>query len=101
MLREASQLPNKEGARLRVVLDAGGLVDDETVTQALIERISHADCSHGFLLDGFPRTVAQARFLDEFAETANFGHPLVLHLDVPEDVLLARTTSRRECPDCG
>jgi adenylate kinase len=101
MLREASQGSGAEARRLRAILHRGGLVDDETVNTILIERITQPDCGHGFLLDGFPRTVEQARFLDSYLTAAGIGRPLVIHLDVAPAVLIARIASRRQCPVCG
>jgi adenylate kinase len=106
MLREAAQAENVEGARLRAILQRGGLVEDHTVNRILIERIAREDCRDGFLLDGFPRTVDQAQFLQSYLATGSAGDPsilnlLILHLDVAPGVLISRIASRRQCPECG
>ena len=72
------------------------------VNQILKTRISQSDCQRGFiLLDGYPRTVEQAEFLDAALAETPLGMPIVLHFDVPTDALIGRMTSRRFCPKCG
>lgn len=84
---------------------AGALVDDEIVCNAVASKIEEL-CTpqkHGesLILDGFPRTVTQARKLDRLLESLGMPGPLVLHLDVPSDVLLRRLALRRQCARCG
>jgi len=79
----------------------GGLVGDDLVNQMLASRIAQPDCQNGFLLDGYPRTVAQAEYLDALLRERHLPNPVILHLDVPLDALLGRLTSRRQCPKCG
>jgi len=67
----------------------------------LAVRISRPDCAKGFMLDGYPRTVQQAEFLDCLLKERNLPCPVIFHLDVPYEALIARTTSRRTCPKCG
>jgi adenylate kinase len=80
---------------------AGGLVSDELVNDMLRIRLSKPDCAGGFLLDGFPRTLSQAIYLDGLLQELHFPPPLILHLDVPHDALLGRILSRRQCSQCG
>jgi adenylate kinase len=101
MLREASAGSGEEARRLSAILHRGGLVDDQTVNRILIDRITQGDCRDGFLLDGFPRTVDQARFLDSYLAVGSHQRPLVIHLDVAPAMLIARIASRRQCPSCG
>jgi adenylate kinase len=101
MLRDASAGTNAEARRLSAILHRGGLVDDQTVNRILIDRITQCDCRDGFLLDGFPRTVDQARFLDAYLAVGSHQRPLVIHLDVAPAVLISRIASRRQCPSCG
>ena len=87
-------------------MSSGGLVDDATVCKAVASRIRVFRISPGpdqgeLVLDGFPRTVQQARWLDRLLEDLDSPGPLVLHLDVPNDVLLHRLTLRRQCARCG
>jgi adenylate kinase len=79
---------------------AGGLVGDDLVNAMLARRLEGEDCREGFLLDGYPRTVEQAEFLDCLLLKRKLPTPLLLHLDVPNDALVSRMTSRRECPAC-
>ena len=77
-------------------IDKGQLVPDEVTIQIVKERLEKDDCKNGYLLDGFPRTVAQAKALDEFSEVEK-----VVNIDVPLTKLLKRITGRRVCSKCG
>ena len=83
------------------IIKSGGLVGDDIVNQIVANRICQADCAGGFLLDGYPRTIEQARFLDEQVEKLGLPRPVAIHLDVPAQVLVSRITSRRQCGRCG
>jgi len=78
----------------------GGLVGDEIVNRMLEKRLAEADIQEGFLLDGYPRTLAQAHFLDGLLESLGLPEPTVLHLDVPRQILIERVSGRRHCPLC-
>jgi len=97
LLREHRANETDLGLRAARYMASGQLVPDELVTAMIIEEIEQA--SDGFLLDGFPRTVAQADALD--AELDQRGHPLdaVLLIDVPDEELVERISGRRVCPD--
>jgi adenylate kinase len=85
---------------VRELMDAGQLVPDELTIQLVRERTEQEDCKRGYILDGFPRTPAQAASLDKLA--AEQGHQIIpIFIDVPEDLLLKRMTGRRSCPVCG
>lgn len=79
---------------------AGGLVGDDIVNAMVANRLARPDCARGCLLDGYPRTVPQARFLANLADERGFPEPVVIHMDVPADILVARLTARRYCPVC-
>lgn len=93
---------NTELGRLACsILKAGGLVGDDIVNQIVAGRIKQPDCANGFLLDGYPRTLDQARFLDCLSQQLRLPKPVAIHLDVPAQVLVSRITSRRQCGRCG
>lgn len=102
ILRQAAQESTADGLRLRQIMASGGLVDDATVCDAVISRIRNMQRGSGSLiLDGFPRTLAQAKKLSRVLEALGIDPPLVLHLDVPTDILVQRLTRRRQCALCG
>lgn len=101
MLRAEIAANSSLGQQVQAIMAAGGLVPDDLINAALESRISQPDCRDGFLLDGFPRTVEQAEFLDGVIARRNLPEPLVIHLDVPADVLVGRMISRRQCTQCG
>ena len=101
MLRAEIQAGTQLGQTARSIMESGGLVSDDLVNKMLANRISQPDSRKGFLLDGYPRTVDQAQFLDRLIEERQLPKPIVLHLDVPLDALVGRLTSRRQCPICG
>jgi adenylate kinase len=85
---------------LRPILSAGTLVPDELTIRVVRERTAQPDCREGYILDGFPRTPAQAEMLEGLA--AEQGHTLgAVLVDVPFDILERRVTGRRSCPVCG
>ena len=101
MLREAVKKQTALGMAAKAKMEAGELVPDEVVCGIVEERISEPDCAKGFILDGFPRTIAQAEFVDRMLETKGRGNPLVLNIKVDQDLLMKRLTGRRTCAVCG
>ncbi len=101
MLRGETRAGTSLGEAARSIMASGGLVGDDLVNEMLLHRVSQPDCSQGFLLDGYPRTVEQAEFLDGVLLAHGFPPALVLHLDVPNDALIGRMSSRRQCPKCS
>ena len=101
MLREAVREQTELGVRARAIMERGELVPDEVVIGIVRERLGRTDCRPGFVLDGFPRTVAQADALETIL--ADLHQPLerVLNLIVPDDVIVSRSTGRRVCRQCG
>lgn len=81
-------------------MDRGELISDDLVLQLVRERMSCLACSSGFLLDGFPRTVAQARALDELLRGAGLGIDRVVSFELPLDEIVSRIGGRRTCPVC-
>jgi adenylate kinase len=100
MFRSECKAGTKLGKLACSILSSGRLVPDEIVNQMLAARIALADCRHGFLLDGYPRTVPQAKFLGDLLGSRGLPAPEVIHLDVPAEALVARLTARRQCPNC-
>jgi adenylate kinase len=101
ILREAIKEKNPTALAAQAKMDRGELVDDATIIAIVAERLGRADARPGFVLDGFPRTVAQARALDELmARTAN-SPLIVIDVAVPEQELVRRLGSRRICRGCG
>jgi adenylate kinase len=82
-------------------MERGDLVPDSMVLKMVAERIERPDCSHGFVFDGFPRTVTQAKYLGELLKAHGFKQPFVIHLVIGSSVLLRRLTGRRTCKVCG
>ena len=100
MLRAAAREGSELGRMAKEVMDAGGLVGDEIMIGLVDERLRKPDAdSRGYILDGFPRTVAQAEALDRI--TAEKPLNVVIDLDVPREIVLERISSRRVCRDCG
>ncbi|MDF1514025.1 MAG: adenylate kinase [Anaerolineae bacterium] len=89
------------GLKAKTYMDAGELVPDDITIAMVLDRLARDDCQKGALLDGFPRTIAQAEALD--AALAESGHSinLVLNISVPDEVLIRRVTGRRLCRTCG
>ncbi|MBN9656067.1 adenylate kinase [Halobacillus litoralis] len=99
------RLAIKEGTALgkeaKSYMDKGELVPDEVTIGIVRERLSKPDCQKGFLLDGFPRTIAQAEALENLLTDMKESLDYVLHIDVPKEQLIERLTGRRICPTCG
>jgi adenylate kinase len=79
----------------------GGLLSDDLVNQIVASRLSQPDCAQGFLLDGYPRSIEQAQYLAGLLAERGLPRPTVVHIDVPQDLLIARTCMRRFCSQCG
>ena len=94
MLRAAIAAGSDIGKQAKAVIDAGELVSDDIVAGIVEERIGMSDCARGFLLDGFPRTLEQARMLDGILERADRKLSCVLSLEVDEDALVERLNRR-------
>ncbi len=101
MLRAAVKEGTELGRKAKTYMDAGELVPDDVIIGLVTERLQNPDTENGFILDGFPRTSAQAVALD--AELSKLERPLdaALLIDVDFEVIVKRLTSRRMCKDCG
>jgi len=101
LMRAAVSSGSSIGEKLKSFMQAGALVPDDLVLDILLDRISSDDCSNGFLLDGFPRTVAQAEELEKALIKRNSPLSGVVSIDVPDEVLTGRLTARRICSKCS
>ncbi|HMD83551.1 MAG TPA: adenylate kinase [Terriglobia bacterium] len=101
ILRDAVNKQTPLGLAAKAKMDAGELVPDEVVCGIVDERINEPDCQNGFILDGFPRTIAQAQFVDRMLVAKGEGRPQVLDIEVSEEVLLKRLIGRQTCSVCG
>ncbi len=101
ILRSAVKAETTLGRKVRQFMDQGKLVPDELVVEIVKDRLMEPDCANGALLDGFPRTVVQAVFLDNVLPDIQAGIDRVLSIEVNEEELVERLTGRRVCSECG
>ena len=97
MLREAMANGTELGKQVRSYMDSGSLVPDELILGIVAERVSQPDCKNGFILDGVPRTLAQAEALD--AKGVRIDH--VVSIEISDDLIVGRMSGRRVCTKCG
>ena len=83
------------------ILSRGGFVGDDIVNPMVAARIAQPDCAGGFVLDGYPRTVPQAAYLDRLLAERRLPPAIAIHIDVPAASIVSRITARRQCPACG
>ncbi len=96
-LREGTEL----GKKAKVYMDRGELVPDDLTCDLLIDRVSKEDCAEGYILDGFPRTIAQAEVLDRALKALNTAVDFAIDVEVPDEDIVTRMSGRRACPKCG
>ena len=96
MFRRAIREQTPTGMDAKRYMDKGELVPDEVVVAMVKERLAEPDCANGYILDGFPRTVAQAEALDTIAHI-----DVALNIDVPDEIIINRLSGRRVCAACG
>ena len=97
IIREAIKNGTEMGLSAKSYIDAGKLVPDEVVIGIIKDRLDMDDCKNGFILDGFPRTIPQAKALDEMGVKID----VVLNIEVSDDDIVNRMSGRRTCPKCG
>lgn len=101
MFRAAIKEGTELGIQAKSFMDQGALVPDEVTIGIVRERLSKEDCEKGFLLDGFPRTVAQAEALENILTDLNRRINFVININVDKGILMERLTGRRICKSCG
>jgi len=101
ILRQECRSGSPLGLEVQSLLEAGQLVKDELMHELVGQRLKQADCAQGCILDGFPRTATQARFLDRLLAGSAFMAPVVLDLAIEPHILIERLSSRRQCPTCS
>jgi len=99
LLRDAVKNGTEVGRLAKSYMDKGELVPDPVLIDMFRERLNSKECANGFILDGFPRNLAQAQALDKMLEEIKQPLIVVLNLQVPDHLLMARITGRRTCPD--
>lgn len=97
ILRESDDLPNE----IKASIAKGELLSDDAMGEIVFNRLSKADCEDGFILDGYPRTLNQAKKLDEIIEKLNKKIDYLVELSVPEEVIYERILTRAVCAKCG
>ena len=101
IFRKAIKNKTPLGKKAKSFIDSGELVPDEVTNGIVEERLKEDDCKEGFILDGFPRTIAQAEALDEILAEQNRELDLAVYLQAEIDILVERLAGRRVCVDCG
>lgn len=89
------------GKKAKVYIDQGFLVPDELVLELIMYRLSNPDCKDGYVLDGFPRTIPQAKALDDTLNNINDKIEYTIEVEVPDEVIIDRMAGRRACLKCG
>lgn len=101
ILRAAIKEGTAMGMEAKKFMDEGKLVPDSTIIGIIKDRLSMDDCKKGFILDGFPRTIAQAEALEVLMKEMGIKLDKVISLNVPDELIVGRVTGRRVCKDCG
>jgi adenylate kinase len=100
ILREAAMRKTDLGVKAKSYMDSGELVPDDVMLPLVEKRIAERDCSDGFILDGFPRTLAQAIGLEEVLQRQGHTVDAVIVIEVDDEVVVKRLSRRRVCPRC-
>lgn len=96
-MKEGTEL----GKQAKKYMDAGELVPDEVTCTMVADRLSEPDCANGYVLDGFPRSLAQAEALTELLGERGESLDIAINISVPDDEIVERLSARRFCPECG
>jgi len=98
LLRDSVARGTPLGREAKAIMERGELIADELVTKMVADRITQSDCEKGYILDGFPRTIFQARELDSMN---NDRQEVVIEIYLPDEIVIERLSARRICPSCG
>jgi adenylate kinase len=101
MFRDHKARGTEIGKRIQTIMDSGGLVTDDITNAMVKERLSRPDVARGFILDGYPRTTAQAEYLEVLLRSLGRSVSKVVSYEVPEEAVVDRIGGRRSCPKCG
>lgn len=101
LLRDEVNKESELGLKLKSIMSSGQFVSDEIVTELLENRLKSDDTNNGFILDGYPRNIAQAKILDELLERVGKSIDAVIYLDMDEDTAMHRALGRITCPKCN
>jgi adenylate kinase len=101
MFRDHKARGTDLGKQVQAIMDAGGLVTDDVTNAMVKDRLSRPDVQGGFILDGYPRTTAQAEYLDQILQSMGHSITRTLSYEVAEEMLVERLSGRRSCPKCG
>jgi adenylate kinase len=101
VFREEKARGTPLGRQVTAIMDAGGLVPDDVTNAVVKERLARDDVRGGLILDGYPRTLDQARFLEELLRSSGRAVDHVISYRVPEELVVERISGRRSCPKCG
>ncbi len=101
MFRDHKARGTDIGKKVQAIMDAGGLVTDDITNAMVAERLGRADVKNGFILDGYPRTTAQAQYLETLLGSMRRKIDRVVSYEVAEDMVVERISGRRSCPKCG
>jgi len=100
ILRDNLKRETELGKQAKAFMEAGGLVPDELVIALIKDRFAQDDTKNGYLLDGFPRTIAQAEELDAYLAEEGSALDYIIYLNAPKEILVDRISGRRVCPEC-
>ena len=101
MFRDHKARATEIGKKIQAIMDAGGLVTDEITNDIVKERLSRPDVAGGFILDGYPRTTAQAEYLERLLRSMGRQIDRVVSYELAEELIVERISGRRSCPRCG
>ena len=101
LLREEASKSTDLGIKIKEIMKSGALVSDDVITELLKNRLLKDDCNNGYILDGYPRNLEQAKTYDELLKTINKQLGVVIFLDIDRELAMKRTLSRIVCSNCG